>query len=135
MNTRPKTYTIAAILQFVLSAVGVVTSIPLLSLGAAVFNQTTLGPPYVVILLGTITSAMGLVSAYGVWRNEKWGIILTIILNAINGLSALPGIVLAPSVGVKLFAGGGVVLCMIIIALLLSPRPNLAPTSNQTTRQ
>jgi len=128
---RPKTYTIAAILQLLFSAYGVVASIPFLAQGATVFNQTAAGPPYIVIVIGTLAGAMGVISAYGVWRNQKWGIILTLILSVINGLSALPGILLAPTVGVKLLAAMGVVLAIIISALLLWPKPNLAPASDQ----
>jgi hypothetical protein len=132
MNTRPKTYTIAAILWFLNSAIGVVTSIPQLAQGATAFNQTTPGPPYVVVLIGTLVAAMGLVSAYGVWRNQKWGVVLTIILSVINGLLALPGVVLAPTLGIKLFALSGVVLHGIIIALLLWPKPKLTAAASST---
>jgi hypothetical protein len=131
---RPRTYTIAAILQFLSSAFAVVASIPGLAQGATSFNQTTSGPPYVVVLIGTLVGAMGIVSAYGVWRNQKWGIILTLMLCVINGLLTMPGILFAPSAGVKLFAASGVVFQIIIIALLLWPRPTLVPASNQTAR-
>ena len=135
MNTRPKTYTIAAILWFLSSAVNVVASIPVLSQGSTAFNQTTPGPPYVVVLISTLIGEMGLVSAYGVWRNQKWVVILTIILVALNGLSALPGVVFAPSTGMKVFAGGGILFCVIIIALLLWPKAKPTSMSSQAAHQ
>jgi hypothetical protein len=134
MNTRPKTYTIAAILWFLSSAAGVVVSIPALSQGATAFNQTTIGPPYVVVLVGMLLNAMGLVSAYGVWRNQKWGVILTIILSALNGLLGAPGILFAPVIWVRVFAGSGVVFMIMIIALLLWPKPKSATIASQPVR-
>lgn len=127
---RPKTYTIAAILWFLNSAVGVIIAIPSLAQGATTFNQTTPGPPYAVVFIGTIVATMGIVSSYGIWRNQKWGIILTIILCVISGLLALPGVILAPTGGVKLFAASGVIFNIIIIALLLWPKPKFTSASS-----
>ena len=87
---RPRTYTIAAVLQFLLSVYEVVTSLPLLARGASDLDQAPDTPPYVIIALGLTAAVLGLVSAYGVWRNQKWGVVLTIILRAVDGLAALP---------------------------------------------
>ena len=73
---------------------------------------------------------MGLISAYGVWRNQKWGVILTIILSVLNGLPTLPGVVFAPTVGTKLLAATATIISIIIIALLLWPKPKATPASS-----
>ena len=52
--------------------------------------------PLVVVVTGTLLGAVGLVSAYGVWRNQRWGVILTIFFRAVDGRSSLPGIFFAP---------------------------------------
>ena len=72
---------------------------------------------------------LGLVSAYGVWRNQKWGVILTIVVCLVGGLSALPGLLFAPTVTIKIFVAVGVLLQIVLIALLLWPKPNLATVS------
>jgi hypothetical protein len=126
---RPKTYTIAAILQFLFSVYAVVTSIPLLARGTTVTEQAADSPPYFIVMLGFIVAVLGIISAYGVWRNQKWGVILTIILRALDSLSALPGLLFAPTLMWKMVAGSGVLISIVIIILLLWPKPKLAPVS------
>ena len=126
---RPKTYTGAAILQFLISVFSVMSSVPLLVQGANAVEQAGDSPPFFIAILGFGIGLLGLVSAYGVWRNQKWGVILTILLRAVDGLSALPGILFAPTVGLKIMASLGVLLAIVVIALLLWPKPKLAPAA------
>jgi uncharacterized membrane protein (DUF2068 family) len=126
---RPKTYTIAAILQFLVSVLGVILMFPLLVRGANEVSQSSDAPPYVVIMMAFVVAILGLVSAYGVWRNQRWGVILTIILRVVDGLFALPGIIAAPTLSLMVSAAIFVVLSIAIIALLLWPKPKLAPAS------
>jgi uncharacterized membrane protein (DUF2068 family) len=123
---RPKTYTIAAILQFLYSAFIVVTAISLLARGATATEQAADSPPYFIIVIAFVVAVLGIVSAYGVWRNQKWGVLLTIILRAVDGLAALPGLLLAPTLMLKISAWVGVLGAIVIIALLLWPKPKLA---------
>jgi hypothetical protein len=134
MNTRPKTYTIAAILQFLYSVIGVVGAIPLLARGVTATEQAGDSPPYFIIVIGFIAAVLGIVSAYGVWRNQKWGVILTIILRAVDGLGALPGLLFAPTLVWKIAASAGVFAAIVIIALLLWPKPKPAPASSSALR-
>ena len=127
---RPKTYTIAAILQFLVSVFSVVASFPQLVQGANTVELAGDSPPFFIIILGFSIGLLGLVSAYGVWRNQKWGVILTILLRAIDGLSALPGLLYAPTVPLKIVVSVGVLLAIVVIALLLWPKPKLAPVSH-----
>jgi len=120
---RPKTYTIAAILQLLISLFAIVLTIPELAQGSTAADA----PPYFVVLLAFAAGILGLVSAYGVWQNQKWGVILTIVLRAVDGLAALPGILFAPTTFLWLSAIAGVLISALIIVLLLWPKPKLAP--------
>ena len=115
---RTRQTTIAAILQFLLSAYAVVASIPILAQVA-----TDDAPPFVVMVLGFSMSVLGLVSAYGLWKNQRWGKILTIVLRAIDGLLALPGIFFARTPSWWSAALTTVVLSVVLIVLLLWPAP------------
>lgn len=129
MNTRPKTYTIAAILQFLLSVYGIVGAIPLLERGAAATAQAADSPPPLFLLIGFAVAVLGIVSAYGVWRNRKWGVILTIVLRALDGLAALPGLLFAPKLTWYIAAWVGVLSAITVIALLLWPKSKPATAS------
>jgi hypothetical protein len=126
---RPKTYTIAAILQFLYSVYTVAVVIPLLARGATAADQAADSPPYFILVIAFIVAVLGIVSAYGVWRNQKWGVILTIIVRAIDGLAALPGLLFAPTLMLKIDAWAGVLIAIVIIALLLWPKSKPAPAS------
>ena len=126
---RPKTYTVAAILQFLVSVFSVVASFPVLMLGVNAVDQAGDSPPFLIVMLTFSIGLLGLVSAYGVWRNQKWGVILTIILRAVDGLSALPGLLYAPTIGLTIAASIGVVLAIVVIALLLWPKPTVTTVS------
>ncbi len=86
--------------------------------GAVVTDQAGDSPPYVVLVLTIILGAVGIVAAYGVWRAQRWGVILTIILRVVDSLSALPGL-LSPNVGLQLLALTGITLSALVIFLLL----------------
>jgi uncharacterized membrane protein (DUF2068 family) len=119
---RPKTYTIAAILQWLISSLAIIGTIPFLAQGP----NAAEAPPFFVVVLAFAAGVLGLVSAYGVWRNQKWGVILTILLRALDGLAAVPGIFFAPSTFLWVSAMIGTVVSLVIIVLLLWPKPRLA---------
>ncbi len=121
---RPKTYAIAVILQLLLSVSSIVGSIPFLARGDAGFGGT--GPPFAVELVIFATAILGLPAAYGVWHNQRWGVILAIVLGILTGLVCLPGILFAPVPVGKLASASDVILVVAIVVLLLWPRPALA---------
>jgi hypothetical protein len=130
MNTRPKTYTIAAILLFIVNLVSVGMSLRLLPQGAVALDSVE-GPGYVFVLIGLFLGLAGLLSAFGVWKSQKWGVILAIIISAINGLLALPGLIFAGgTLGWKIAAWWGVITAVAIIVLLLWPKAKPAPVSH-----
>lgn len=126
---RPKTYTIAAILQFLLSAMNGAGSIPFLMRG----NVPNSAPPFFVELVLFATAILGFIGAYGIWRNQKWGVILTIVICILTGLVNLPGLLFAPGVLGKVATAASLIPAIVIIVLLLWPKPKLAPVSNNVS--
>jgi hypothetical protein len=125
---RPNTYTLAAILQLLISLFSVVYAVPILFQGATAVEQAGDQPPFFIIVLAFSLGLLGLVSAYGVWRNQKWGVVLTIVLRAVDSLSALPGLLFAPTFELRFLASVGVAISIAIIVLLLWPKSRLATT-------
>jgi len=129
MSTRPKTYTAAAIVQFLLSALNGIVSIPFLMRGAA----TPDAPPFFVELVLFATAILGFICAYGIWHNQRWGVLVTIILSILTGLVNLPGLLFAPGLVGKLVTMASLIPAITIIVLLLWPRPT--PTSGPPVHQ
>ena len=123
---RPKTYTVAAILQLLISLLAVVWTFPILFQGSAAVEQAGNEPaPFFIIVLAFSLGLLGLVSAYGVWRNQKWGVVLTIALRTVAALLALPGTLLAPALQLRIFPAFEVAISIAIIVLLLRPKSRL----------
>lgn len=113
--------TVAAVLTFLSSAYSVVFSIPVLARGVQSVTETNDTPPYFIMVLGLILGVLGIVAAWGLWRNQRWGKILTIAVIAIGALSALPGIFFAPTTALWIAATVTVVIDILIIVLVLLP--------------
>jgi len=117
--SRPTALKIAAALSFLLSVISMIGSLPLITQGAAAINQSADSPPYFVLLLGFVTGVVGVVAAYGAWKSQRWGIILTILVNLVNGIAAAPGLLFAPTPALFAAASVTVVFSVIIIVLCL----------------
>lgn len=124
--SRSSALKIAAVLSFLLCAYGVIFSLPMIAQGSAAVNQGTEAPPYFILVLGVILGVVGMVAAYGCWKGMRWGIVLTIIVNLLNGLSAAPGILFAPTSELFMAATVGVFFNIVIIVLCLWPDRKLA---------
>jgi hypothetical protein len=114
---RPLAVTVAVIIHTLLSVAGILLSIPFLS-GDALPDD---GPPLFIIILSLIIGLLGLVTAWGAWKLKRWGMISTIVLRALDGLAAAPGIFFAPSLGLQIGSTVGVILSLVVIWLLLMP--------------
>jgi hypothetical protein len=111
-------YRIAVALHAVYCLFAVITVFPILVGGpddAGAFS----GVPQVVLVVGGLLATAGVVSAYGAWSFQKWGIWLTIVVRALDGLAALPGLLFAPSEPARLSAIAAVVLGIFTIVVLL----------------
>ena len=76
----------------------------------------TEGVPQIVVVLTTLLGVAGLVSAYGAWRMQKWGIALTIVLEATMGLLSLPGVLFAPTHFGSVTSAVGVFIAVFVIS-------------------
>lgn len=119
---RSTNYTVAVALNVISSLASVVFSIPVLFDGADATSESADQPPFVVIVLGFALGVAGLISSYGVWKVQRWGVVVTIVVNALNFLSAVPGVPFAPTMGLRLAATSTCVVSAIIIWLLLRRR-------------
>ncbi|MCW5852384.1 MAG: hypothetical protein KIT87_20085 [Anaerolineae bacterium] len=126
--SRPTALKIAAVISFLVAVFGVITSLPFLARGAQALDSAGDAPPYVVIMMGVLLSVVAMIAAYGAWKQQRWGIILTIIANTLNGLLAAPGIFFAPSSALFVSALVGVILSSIIVVLCLWREPRPATT-------
>ena len=124
----------AAVLSFINSAYSVIASVPFIMRGAQAVSQDTQSPPYTVVLMGLILGVIGIVAAYGTWKMQRWGIILTIAVNLIGGMSAVPGIIFRPTTFLFVSAAVGVALDIVIIVLCLwrDPKPASVGAASQT---
>ena len=117
--SRAKALRIAAILSLLIGLVGFFGALPLLARGATGANLATDSPPYVILLLGFVFAILRMTGAYGVWVKQRWGIVITILANAIDSILALPGIVFAPTLGLWLSATIATLVSIVIIVLCL----------------
>lgn len=92
-----RNYTIAAVLAGLLSLANAITSLILLPQGAAKINANSNQPPYAVILIEVVVGLIGIVAAYGVFRQQRWAVITTLVLMVVNALISLPGIPFGPN--------------------------------------
>lgn len=118
-RTRP-TAVIAAVVLSVLVIIGNFAS-PLLPSGS---GEDTV--PTFVIVVGIILGLIGIIAVVGLWMLRKWGMILTIVVSAINVLLAAPGIAFGPDAFTKIIAGVFTLISALIIVLTVLPEARRA---------
>ena len=82
-------YKAAVIIHALSSIAGIVQTFPLLLHGPNDPGNPAI--PWIVVVSAALLSVAGVLSAYGAWHGQKWGIWLTVVTEALNGLLALPG--------------------------------------------
>lgn len=107
-TSRPGVLTTAAILLGLVSLLSLAT--PLLA-----------GPPLPVKAFAVVAGLIGLVAAYGLWNAKRWGMIVAIIISALNALAAAPGLVVQPNLPALIGAGVTVALSVLVIVLTVLP--------------
>jgi peptidoglycan/LPS O-acetylase OafA/YrhL len=118
-TARSRNYTVAAVLAGLLSLANAVTALVLLPQGADKINHSSNQPPYAVILIEVVVGLLGIVAAYGVFRTQRWGVILTLVLMVINVLTSVPGIPFGPTTLDKVSSVLGLLVAAVVIYLLL----------------
>jgi hypothetical protein len=117
--SRSRNYTIAAVLAGVLSLANAIIALAVLPQGADKINHSSNQPPYVVLVVEVIIGLIGLVAAYGVFRTQRWGVVLTLVLMVINVIASLPGIPFGPTVFDKVSSALGLAVAAAAIYFLL----------------
>ncbi len=117
--SRPTALKIAAVLSFILGVVDFIFVLPMLSRGESDVDLANDTPPFIIVFSAFVFAIIRLVGAYGVWTNRRWGIVVTILANAIDSILALPGIFAAPTMELWLDATLGVIVSVVIIILCL----------------
>lgn len=112
MNTRPQPSVTFALIVLVLLGVGHLF-VP--------FAPDADKIPSVVVYGDVVLGVVSLVAAYGLFKLTLWGRILTLIVAALNVLSAAPGVVSAPNLELRVVTAMYVVLSLVIIALVARP--------------
>jgi FtsH-binding integral membrane protein len=95
--SRPRNYTIAAILAALVSLLDAIVALVLLPQGSSKINHSHSQPPYPAIVVVLIVGLIGLVAAYGVFRTQRWAVILTLVLMVLTVFIQLPGIAFGSS--------------------------------------
>ena len=119
---RSTAHSVAAILNLVVSVFTIAFSLAPLQDGAKATNEAGDQPPFVIILLAFVLAVVGVVSSYGVWQGQRWGVVLTIVVNALNFLSGVPGVAFGPTTFLVVSSVIGCALNVVIIYLLLRRR-------------
>ena len=122
--TRPNALKLAAAIVLLLALLDLfIYELPALMLGQAAVDQIANadggGPPFFMVLVGSALDVLGITAAYGLWRAQRWGVILAIVISTFNVLSGLAGALFAGDASTRIVAGVGVVLSIIVIVLCL----------------
>jgi hypothetical protein len=110
---------IASVLSILMGIVSIASTLPLIARGTTGVAQSSDSPPYFVLMIGLFTGIIAIIGAYGAWNQQRWGIILTLLVNLVNGLSAVPGILFAPQLGLMILSIATVAVSILIVVLCL----------------
>jgi uncharacterized membrane protein (DUF2068 family) len=117
--SRSRNILTGAVFAALLSLANFITALILLPRGSADLASDGNQPPYAIVVLEVIVGAIGLVGAYGAFRSQRWGILLTLIVMAVNVLASVPGIAFAPTFLSQASSAIATVVSGIVIWLLL----------------
>jgi uncharacterized membrane protein (DUF2068 family) len=120
MHSRSMPITVAAILMALIS----LSSLP------TPFLPGAEEIPAIVNYGGVVLGIVGLVAVVGLWMEKAWSFWLTIVVSALNLLTAAPGVAFAPNVGLQALAAVGVVVPALIIVLVVIPSSRHALTAS-----
>jgi multisubunit Na+/H+ antiporter MnhF subunit len=96
------------------------------------------GPiPRPIVYAGAALALAGLIGAFGLWRVQRWGALVSTVVLALSALLAAPGIVFGPILALEAIASAVVAFDVAGIVLILLPasrraygfRPTPPPSS------
>jgi hypothetical protein len=117
VRTRPLPVTIAAVLMALFGLANLLSPVMPME-----------GVPTFVVYLGVALGVAGLLAAAGLWMLRRWALWLTIVVSALNILSAAPGMAFAPNAGLQAAATVTVVGSALVILLVVLPNSRRAYT-------
>lgn len=133
---RSKQIVVAASLTALIGVLSILSGTRILSAGSAGLPSpsgaaSAGGPPFWAGLLFFSIGVALLFGAYGTWKNQKWGKVVSIALSAVQGLFVLGDIVgtfMRQVYPLTVLFVAGELACILIIVLLLQ-RPRAASTT------
>lgn len=134
MITRSKTLTVAAILQLLFGLVDMIDAVRILAAGSEGLppppgGEEMGGPPFWAGVLFLTFAVASLFGAYGLWVNQKWGKIITVITRLVRGLFALGDVLGTVSLsyyGLAFAFAVYVLMSIVVIVLVLRREPKPA---------
>jgi hypothetical protein len=116
---------VAAVISFVMGIYSIFSSIPFLARGYVEPEPGVAQIPYFVIIAAFALAIMSILGAFSTWKQQRWGIVLLLIVSAADLVLALPGLVFAPSTDILFSAIVGVLndVAVIILCLWRDRRP------------
>ena len=125
---RSRSLLAAVWLNALIAVVSIAFAIAYLPRGADDLNENYV--PYPVVVIGLILGVLGLVSSYGLWRKERWGLVLTMVVQILQIVTGAPGVILGPDTFTQI---SSVILLLVSVAvvvlLLRRPERRAAVTS------
>jgi hypothetical protein len=108
----------AAVINAIISMVGLAVSIAPLPLGADGAEARGDQPPFAVLILGVILGVLGIIGSIGILRGQRWGAFTVIGVRGVDGVSSLLGVT-AEDLTLRSLAILSVVAAAVVIYLLL----------------
>ena len=116
---RPTALKIAAAISAFLALVELfVYDLPAFMSGAAAVDQiasTGEGPPFALVIVGSIVSLVALLGAYGTWNGRRWGVALVIVCTVLMLFPSIMGSLFAGHVTTRIWGVTTIVLEFVIL--------------------
>jgi uncharacterized membrane protein len=88
-------------------------------------------PPAFVLYIGFVLGIVGIIVTVGLWMMKAWSYGATIVVCVLNLLSGAPGVVLGPTIGIRVTTVVLEVVAVLIIVLVVLPASRRALAAAQ----
>jgi hypothetical protein len=106
----------------------IIYSLPIINGGE---NDNGSGIPWGVVIVGFVFAVITCVAAYGAWTGQRWGVVLTIVMNALAFIVGAPGIFFSGKMFLEITSVLGCVANVVVIVLLLRRGRSSVSTASQ----